>query len=89
MIAKGTKTEHNVEIDIEPVEIVKALYSHFKFDFSDYVKDDKVCFDTEEGYHNTWFETHVKSEDSKQVNILKALESIKELLGVKYYQMRY
>jgi hypothetical protein len=89
MIIKGTRTENNVSIDIEPKEIVKALYNYFKFDYQDFVKDDKVCFDTKARYHNTWFETHIKSEDPERVKVLKTLEKIKKLLDVKDYQMRY
>jgi hypothetical protein len=89
MQVKGKRIENNVNIEVEPKEIVKTLYYYLGFNNWDFVKDNKICYETEEGYHNTWFETHIKSEDIEKVNLLKALELIKNTLKVSDFDMKY
>ena len=87
MNIKGTRTEFNVSLDVDPEDLIKAIYEYTKINYGCYVKNDKVFneVDYDAGCHS-YSETELVSEDSNTVELVKSLKFIKDYIWNKKYK---
>ena len=83
MYVWGTKIEHNVQIEIEPINLVERLFDYFKYETCYFIEDDKIYCYIPYGRDKLTCVKKLISDDKNKVKELQTLLDLKNMVHLK------